>query len=147
MKRKKNYRSNLIRLGPFAADLALLKVLARAEHRISEVGDGGENRAAAGLHGAPQVLIGHAAGAKHVAVGKVLRGHVTDGQLRQHHLSAAQVELLQLFVEDRPLSVHHLLVFLLLAPQTSTVLVNGNISFMFLVGPVQFTAHLIQKTS
>lgn len=63
-------------------------------------------------HGPLQILLLDSAGTEQVSVGEVLRGHVSDGQLGQHHLGPRLVDLLQLVVQDVPLGVHDGLVVL-----------------------------------
>lgn len=64
-----------------AADLSLFKVLASTQHGIAQVGDGREDGATAGLHRSLEILVGHATGAEHVAIGEILSGHVANRQL------------------------------------------------------------------
>ena len=97
---------------PLPADLLLLKVLARSEGAVAQIVDCGLDGAAARLHGADEVLLGDAAGAEHVAVGKVLRGDVADGELGEHNLGTGSADGVQLLVEDVPLGVDDLLVLL-----------------------------------
>lgn len=47
-----------------------------------------------------------------VPVSKVLSGNIADGQLGEHHFGSTFNYLVQLVVEDLPLSIHHLLVLL-----------------------------------
>ena len=67
---------------PLAADLALLKQGALAQVAGLDAVDGRLHRAANGLEGALEVLLGHAASTKDVAVGKILRRQIADSQLR-----------------------------------------------------------------
>lgn len=94
-----------------AANLALLKGLARAQVLRQDVGACGLGDGAGGLGDALHVLGRHAAGAEDVAVGKVLRGQVANGQLAEHHLGARLGDGLELLVDDLPLGVHNGLVF------------------------------------
>jgi hypothetical protein len=48
--------------------------------------NGGLDGTSAGLHGSHKILLGHASGAEHVAVGKVLSGDVADRELGQDDL-------------------------------------------------------------
>jgi len=66
---------------PLAANLALLKKLALAQVLWLDAVHRRLHGAANGLDGALQVLVRNAARAENVAVGKVLRGQVADGQL------------------------------------------------------------------
>lgn len=63
-------------------------------------------------HGSLEVFLRHSSSTEEVPVGKVLRGHVADGQLGQHHLGPRLVDFLQLVVQDVPLCIHNGLVVL-----------------------------------
>lgn len=95
---------------PLAADLLFLEDLARAEHARCQVLHGRLDRAAARFHRSLEILLDHSTGAEHVSVGKVLRGHVADGQPAEHNFGAALVDLLELVVQDLPLGVHDVLI-------------------------------------
>ena len=74
---------------PLATNLALLEERALAKVRRQEAVDRRLHGTADGLQRALEVVIGHAAGAKDVAVGKVLCGQVTDRKLVWGHITHA----------------------------------------------------------
>ena len=73
---------------------------------------GGERSRVPHHHRPLKILLLDSAGAEQVPVGKVLRGHVSDGQLGEHHLGAGLADLVQFVVEDVPLGIHDRLVVL-----------------------------------
>lgn len=94
-----------------AANLHLVEAGARAEVPVLDVGAGALDRATDGLDDTPQVVCGDAACTEDVAVGKVLRSQVADGQLAQHDLGTRLDNCLELCVDDLPLGVDNGLVF------------------------------------
>jgi hypothetical protein len=66
--------------------LFLFKEGATSKSQFVEIVNGGLDGTSAGLHGSHKILLGHASGAEHVAVGKVLSGDVADRELGQDDL-------------------------------------------------------------
>lgn len=67
-------------------------------------------------HGSLEIFLHNTARTEQISVCKVLCGHISDGQLGQHHFSARFVDLLQLIVQNVPFSINNGLIFL----QTAT---------------------------
>eukprot|EP00047_Mylnosiga_fluctuans_P001742 m.221713 g.221713 ORF g.221713 m.221713 type:complete len:557 (-) comp10637_c0_seq1:26-1696(-) len=97
---------------PLGADLLLLEERALAQRVGGHVVDRGLDRATARLHRALQIIVGHAAGTEHVAIGKPLSGNIANGQLAEDDRSTRVLDLLELVVENVPLGIDNRLVLL-----------------------------------
>ena len=66
--------------------LFLFKECATSKCLVVEIVNSGLDGSSAGFHGSHQILLWHASGAEHVAVGEVLSGDVANRQLGQDDL-------------------------------------------------------------
>ena len=94
------------------ADLLLLEQGTFAQVLGLQVQDGRLNGTTDSLDDTLQIFVRHTTSTEDVTVGKVLRGQITDGQLGQNDIGTGGDNLLQLVVDDFPLSIDNVLVVL-----------------------------------
>merc|ERR1719220_1702516 len=85
------------------ADLFFLEQAAGSENFITEIVSGRLDGASAGFHSPGHISGLDAAGAEDAAVGEILRGHVTNWQLRKDDFGSRLNDVVQLLVQDVPL--------------------------------------------
>ena len=114
----------------FVSELNFLELAAISHDLISESIGGGLNDSTSGFAHAVQVFLLDTSRAEDVSVCEVLRGQITHGQLGEDNFGARCDHLVQLVVDNFPLSVNNFLeIFRLVQPNLCVVLLSLQFEF------------------